>query len=171
MRSILMEHVKKYPMMQPTDAVKLIYQNEFGGGHLIKDETACINYLFHEYNAATKNGNTQLYESIGNGMVRVNLSAVKQDQLMSLGQAFIRGAAQHQGNMDRFYTKREVLRSLTAEGYFSFDTEELQQYLKVYMAAGCPAVSHSDQYRQLYQPSYRVVPYCDLITENFDSID
>jgi hypothetical protein len=79
-----MEHAKKYPMMQPTDAVKLIYQNEFGGGHLIKDETACINYLFHEYNSATKNGNTQLYESIGNGMVRVNLSAVKQDQLMSL---------------------------------------------------------------------------------------
>lgn len=171
MRLILMEHAKNYPMMQPTDAVKLIYQNEFGGGHLIKDETACINYLFREYNSVTKNENAQLYESIGNGMVRVNLSAVKQDQLMSLGQAFIRGAAQHQGNVDCFYTKLEVLRSLTAEGCFSFDTEELQQYLKVYMAAGCPAVSHSDLYRQLYQPSYRVVPYCDLITENFDPID
>ena len=31
---ILREHAERYPLMQPTDAVKLIYQNEFGGGHL-----------------------------------------------------------------------------------------------------------------------------------------
>ena len=29
---ILREHAMRYPKMQSTDAVKLIYQNEFGGG-------------------------------------------------------------------------------------------------------------------------------------------
>ena len=35
---ILREHSRRYPEMQATDAVKLIYQNEFSGGHLIRDE-------------------------------------------------------------------------------------------------------------------------------------
>ena len=34
---ILRQHADSYPLLQPTDAVKLIYQNEFGGGHLIRD--------------------------------------------------------------------------------------------------------------------------------------
>ena len=48
LEQILREHAKRYPLMQPTDAVKLIYQNEFGGGHLIRDEQACLNYLRRE---------------------------------------------------------------------------------------------------------------------------
>ena len=38
---ILKIHTSVYPEMQPQDAVKLIYQNEFGGGHLIKEKEAC----------------------------------------------------------------------------------------------------------------------------------
>ena len=45
LKAILIAHAKRYPPMQPQDAVKLIYQNEFGGGHLIRDEEACLNYL------------------------------------------------------------------------------------------------------------------------------
>ena len=33
LEQILQDHARKYPKMEPTDAVKLIYQNEFGGGH------------------------------------------------------------------------------------------------------------------------------------------
>ena len=36
--SVLTAHAKKYPLMLPCDAVKLLYQNEFGGGHLVQDE-------------------------------------------------------------------------------------------------------------------------------------
>ena len=74
---ILREQAKRYPLMQPTDAVKLIYQNEFGGGHLIWDEEACLNYLRREYADLEKDPSAQLYEEIGNGIVRVNLAAVK----------------------------------------------------------------------------------------------
>ena len=49
LRAILIAHARRYPLMQPRDAVKLIYQNEFGGGHLIRDEEACLNYLRREY--------------------------------------------------------------------------------------------------------------------------
>ena len=57
LKAILITHAKRYPLMQPTDAVKLIYQNEFGGGHLIRDEEICLNYLRQEYTSVEKNPN------------------------------------------------------------------------------------------------------------------
>ena len=157
LRAILIAHAKRYPLMQPTDAVKLIYQNEFGGGHLIRDEEACLNYLRQEYASVEKDSSVPLYEDIGNGIVRVNLAAVKEEDLEQLGQDFIASAAKHKGTLDSFLNKLEVLQTLTTEGGFAFDLDALNTYLSEYEAAGYPAVSHSEQYRQAYKPSYRVI--------------
>ena len=157
LRAILIAHARRYPLMQPTDAVKLIYQNEFGGGHLIRDEEACLNYLRREYASVEKDPTAPLYEDIGNGIVRVNLAAVKPENLEQLGQNFIASAAKHKGTLDGFLHKLEVLRTLTAEGVFAFDLDALNSYLSEYEAAGYPAVSHSEQYRQAYKPAYRIL--------------
>ena len=42
---ILRAHSARYPLMMPCDAVKLIYQNEFGGGHIVENEKASLSYL------------------------------------------------------------------------------------------------------------------------------
>ena len=157
LRAILLAHAKRYPLMQPRDAVKLIYQNEFGGGHLIRDEEACLNYLRREYATLEKDPTAALYEDIGNGIVRVNLAAVKPEDLEQLGRDFIRSAAKHKGTLDSFLNKLEVLRMLTTEGVFAFDLDALNTYLSEYKAAGYPAVSHSEQYRQAYKPAYRII--------------
>ena len=157
LRAILITHAKRYPLMQPRDAVKLIYQNEFGGGHLIRDEQACLNYLRREYADLEKDPTVPLYEDIGNGIVRVNLGAVREEALEQLGQDFIASAAKHKGTLDSFLNKLEVLISLTADGVFSFDLDALNAYLSEYKAAGYPAVSHSPEYRQAYNPAYRVI--------------
>ena len=157
LRAILIAHAKRYPLMQPCDAVKLIYQNEFGGGHLIRDEQACLNYLRREYADLEKDPTVPLYEDIGNGIVRVNLAAVKPEDLEQLGHDFIASAANHKGTLDSFLNKLEVLHKLTAEGVFAFDTNALTSYLYEYKAAGYPAVSHSEQYRASYRPAYRVI--------------
>ena len=157
LETILKSHAKRYPLMQPTDAVKLIYQNEFGGGHLIQDEEACLNYLRREYADLEKDPAAPLYEDIGNGIVRVNLAAVKPEDLEQLGQDFIASAAKHKGAMDSFLNKLEVLQKLTAEFVFAFCIDALDAYLSEYKAAGYPVVSHSEQYRQAYTPAYRVI--------------
>ena len=154
---ILREHAKRYPLMQPCDAVKLIYQNEFGGGHLIRDEQACLNYLRREYADLEKDPTVPLYEDIGNGIVRVNLAAVKPEDLEQLGQNFIASAAKHKGTLDGFLNKLGVLHKLTTSGVFTFDVDALNAYLTEYKAAGYPPVSHSEQYRQAYKPSYRII--------------
>ena len=157
LRAILATHAKRYPLMQPTDAVKLIYQNEFGGGHLIRDEEACLNYLHREYADLEKDPTAPLYENIGNGIVRINLTALKDEDLEQLGQDFIASAAKHKGTLDSFLNKLEVLRTLTAKGVFAFDLDALNSYLSEYEAAGYPAVSHSPEYRQAYKPAYRII--------------
>ena len=157
LRAILIAHAKRYPLMQPTDAVKLIYQNEFGGGHLIRDEEACLNYLRREYADLEKDQTAPLCEDIGNGIVRVNLTALKEEDLEQLGKAFVDSAAKHKGTLDSFLNKLEVLYKLTTEGIFAFDSDALNVYLSEYKLAGYPAVSHSEQYRQAYKPSYRII--------------
>ena len=157
LEQILREHTKRYPLMQPCDAVKLIYQNEFGGGHLIRDEQACLNYLRREYADLEKDPTVPLYEDIGNGIVRVNLAAVREEALEQLGQDFIASAAKHKGTLDSFLNKLGVLHKLTTAGVFSFDLDALNAYLSEYKAAGYPAVSHSPEYRQAYNPAYRVI--------------
>ena len=157
LEQILREHAKRYPLMQPCDAVKLIYQNEFGGGHLIRDEQACLNYLRREYADLEKDPTAPMYEDIGNGIVRVNLAAVREEALEQLGQDFIASAAKHKGTLDSFLNKLGVLHKLTTAGVFSFDLDALNAYLSEYKAAGYPAVSHSPEYRQAYNPAYRVI--------------
>lgn len=157
LEQILREHAKRYPKMQPTDAVKLLYQNEFGGGHLIKDAQACLDYLRREYASVEKDTSIPLYEDIGSGIVRVNLAAVNAEELELLGQAFLRSAAEHTGSPAGFLKKLDVLHQLTAQGIFAFGTDDLDAYLAKYKKDGYPAVSHSREYREAYAPAYRIV--------------
>ena len=157
LKDILIAHARRYPLMHPCDAVKLIYQNEFGGGHLIRDKQAVLNYLRREYESVEKDSAMPLYEDIGNGIVRVNLAAVKPEDLDQLGRDFIRSAAEHTGTRERFLQKLDVLRQLTEAGHFGFGMIEMESYLSEYIKSGCPMVSHSEQYRQNYAPAYRII--------------
>lgn len=154
---ILGDHAKKYPCMEPQDAVKLIYQNEFGGGHLIADEAVFLQRLREEYAAVTKDSNAPLREDIGNGVYRVYLAALPEAELESLGREFIKCAAVHTGTLDNFLAKLEVLKTMAGEGAFRFSREQLEKYLADYAAAGYPMVSHSAQYRAVYHPAYRIL--------------
>lgn len=156
---ILKAHAVRYPEMQPTDAVKLIYQNEFGGGHLIRDEAACMHYLRREYENTPKSSSLPLWEDIGNGIVRVNLAALEESSypLTQLGEDFIRSAREHTGSIPSFEEKLSILRELAGNNTFFFPLSELEEYLEEYRRMGYPAVSHSPRYRAAYAPAYRVV--------------
>lgn len=157
LEQVLRDHAARYPLMQPTDAVKLIYQNEFGGGHLIKDAQAVLRYLQTEFARTDPVLGLPLWEKIGNGIVRVNLAALPESKLSWLGDAFLRSAAIHKGSLESFLGKLDILTRLTEEGVFSFSAAQLDAYLNEYAKAGYPAVSHSQTYRDTYQPAYRIV--------------
>lgn len=157
--AVLREHACKYSLMQPCDAVKLIYQNEFGGGHLIKDPAQSLVRLKYEYTDVIREHGMPLYEDIGNGIVRVNLSAldVEAYPLEKLNGDFVRSAEIHKGTFESFKEKLMCMIEHFEECGFGFSKDELADYLAKYADAGYPMVSHSAIYRGAYRPAYRVI--------------
>lgn len=158
LKGILTIHANKYPEMTPTDAVKLIYQNEFGPGHLIRNRDHAFEYLKAEYDCTDSTAGC-LIEHIGNGIVRVYLSEFKARglDLNVLFDAFCESAEEVKGNVESLKEKLEILKKLAEVNIFKFSVSELCDYLCAYEAAGYPMVSHSEVYKEHYHPSYRIV--------------
>lgn len=157
LEQVLRCHAARYPRMEPVDAVKLIYQNEFGGGHLVRDGSTFWRYLQAEYESVMKDAAALKYEALGNGVLRVHLAALREEELVLLKEAFLRSAETHRGNLASFLKKLTCLENLCREGVFAFGTEELNAYLREYAAAGYPMVSHSGCFRNAYKPAYRII--------------
>ena len=157
LESILRRHAALYPAMMPCDAVKLVYQNEFGGGHLVADPAGSLERLRQEL--ATAAPSPFSAEPIGNGIVRVMLSELDDAGYSSedLNRDFVRSAELHSGEQASFLLKLDTLRQLTSQGVFSFHADQLEEYLSAYAEQGYPPVSHSPEYRAAYHPAYRVV--------------
>ncbi|MDD3334918.1 MAG: hypothetical protein PHI98_05290 [Eubacteriales bacterium] len=145
--------------MEPTDAVKLVYQNEFGCGHLFTDLSACISWLRRETAAVPVRKNAIAATPIGNGLCRLNLEApaVRALRPERLAAMMKLTAQEQKGSAASFQQSLEQLRKLAVAGETPFSAEALEQYLAEYRAKGYPAVSHSAGYREAYHPAYRVV--------------
>ena len=156
---ILKDHAARYPLMQPCDAVKLIYQNEFGGGHLINDAEQSLSRIYAEYDAVAHDPSMPLFEDIGNGIVRVNLAAIDTIKypLEKLNDEFVKSSMAHKGALESFVKKLDALLKQFDRIGLSFSKNDLNEYLNKYERAGYPMVSHSEIYRDAYKPAYRVV--------------
>ena len=154
---ILLLHKQKYPLMEIQDAVKLIYQNEFGPGHLINDESECFCRLDNE--AKEIEACPKEADYIGNDLCRLYLSDAKEKNLSleSVFKMFLFTANSHAGNMESFIHKLEILEQSVQERLLKFDEKETLQFLKEYESCGMPAVHHSKGFGKAYKPSYRVI--------------
>ena len=157
---VLDTHLSRYPLLTVRDAVKLLYQREFGGGHLIRDEAASLARLKEEAAAlADSAASASFFEDIGNGLCRLHLAGLDRTgiALQTVNRMFVRTAEQTDGQMARFCADLEQLRLRVAEGDLPFPKEETESFLNSYREQGYPAVSHSPDYRAAYAPAYRVV--------------
>ncbi len=160
LKEILSLHFKEYPEMRPSDAVKLIFQNEFGGGHLIRNKAESLKFLRAELEVTPSNPALSLSVPIGNGLVRINLAATLEHRIRpeALNDAFVASAAEIKGCPASFRKKLELLTEFVRELESPpFSAAELRVYLKAYEEAGYPAVSHSPEYREKYAPAYRII--------------
>lgn len=155
-QEILLFHAARYPLMTPQDAVKLLYQNAFGPGHLLSDPLKAMIYLEREH-VTLPPAAPLPPEPIGNGLVRVYLNGLSLPNLAKLFHDFSETAANFRGDAALFAQNLSRLEALTAEGAMPFDVATLSAYLIPYRRADCPLVSHSSQYKAAYAPAYRVV--------------
>ena len=159
LQDILTGHFSRYPMMRPQDALKLLYQAEFGPGHLLRDESRVRQRLREEMAALTPDAGEMLYELVGGGLCRLSLRAclargVAEETVFSLLSETARTA---HGEKARFLSSLRLVTELAEEDEAPFDFAEWETYLAYYDMKKCPAVHHSEAYRAAYQPAYRVV--------------
>lgn len=175
---ILCSHLARYPQMELVDAVKLLFQSEFGGGHMIANPAKSLAWIRQEWanqpagmaperDAAGRSeqmpyGQTaSVLEAIGGGICRLYLSALEEGFLPeTLNQMFVQTADRKIGRRERFEQKLEALVKGCEQGIFPFDPAGVRAYLDAYRAQGYPPVSHSSAYRDAYHPAYRVVAEC-----------
>ena len=159
LEDILLQHFAQYPKMEPQDAVKLIYQQEFGPEHMIKDAAKSLAALKMEIAQLQSSGAKEpLYESIGNGLCRLNLRPCRDRNIPAedVNRLFVETAQGMEGDKKRFSQGIRALQKLAEEGETPFDAVELDLFLARYPDS-CPALHHSVTYRLAYAPAYRIV--------------
>lgn len=168
LKKIILNHIYKYPKMEVTDIIKLVYQNEFGGGHLISNPENSLRYLKKECDELTF-FNDEEYDDIGNGLIRYNLSFLKNDEakIVNLNEIFVKSANSHKGSLSSFFKKIELVKEMCNDNLLPFSSKELNEYLLEYEKANYPMVSHSFIYKENYHPSYRVIKKDFLLTIKF----
>ena len=151
MEDILLQHFEKYPQMQAQDAVKLIYQQEFGPEHMIKDPAKALAMIRQEMNGLEPQPGEPLYEAIGNGLCRLNLRPCVERGIPAedIARLFTETASGVQGDKKQFRQALRALQRLAEEDETPFDPVELDIFLAHYPAA-CPALHHSEAYRAAY---------------------
>ena len=137
--------------MEPRDAVKLAYQSEFAGGHLIRDRRESL--------ARLKTELAGVRQRPGGGLVRVHLAALAEHGITpeQLNGWFADTAQRSRGSLEGLLQRLDVLRALAREGRLPFGRAAAERYLMDYAAQGYPPLSHSQAYRAAYRPAYRVV--------------
>ncbi len=177
-KEIILSHAERYPNMQPTDAVKLVYQMTFGGGHVINDEKTALMRIKDEYRRTPHKNAVPVCESLGDTS-RIYLNCIMTESQLELtakiftlsAKFYAKGFTEAEKRTQRLFLARlSLLSELCGEGIFSFSQDELDKFLEGYRMAGYPAVSHSEEYRKAYCPAYRVIDsrYVRLIPLIFD---
>ncbi len=162
MDTYLKNHLLPHPALQPQDAVKFCYQSAFGGGHLITDPLRAAEYLAKERASLTPSPAIPLTEPLGGGLVRLNLASsdaasLSNETILRVFAASAEHVLSREDNDTRFSELLTALEQLTADHQAPFSAEALGAYLHEYRAQGCPMVSHTEDYRTAYAPSYRVI--------------
>ena len=169
MDEIMLDHVRRYPRMQVQDAVKLLYQREYGNGHMITDEEDSLFRLNTEYSQMIKKADFDSplsCDPIGGGYVRVHLGSLPEGlSLETLNRIFIRSAQDAAGSREQFANSLEELKREAGAGNLPWSLHEVEAYLNDYTRQADPVVSHTHEFRSFYHPAYRVISqrYADYL--------
>lgn len=156
---LIRHHLDRYPLMGVQDVYKMLYQGEFGVGHLLGDGKGARRYLLEELATMdTTDRGEELLEPVSadGGMVRVNLRPFRRlghspDLLLQAMTATVAGT---NGDTARFVTGwHSFAASACAE---QFDQAELRQWDERVRRGEIVIAHHSPRYTGAYRPAYRV---------------
>jgi dephospho-CoA kinase len=149
-RTLLLEHYRKYPLLQTEDIFKYLFQSAFGCEHLVSDLSAALNYIKKEREMSVS---SPTLDELDGEYTRVHISCLAPETLARL---FCLSAKKEDG-LASLEAKLEVAKALVANGDLPLDGEDFSRKLEAWCQAGYPALHHSDAFREAYRPAYRVI--------------
>ncbi|MBR4878912.1 MAG: hypothetical protein IKU13_03680 [Clostridia bacterium] len=156
MKEYILNERNLHPYALPQDYIKLIFQQEFGPGHLIADKNYAEQRLLNEWEEV-HHLPYEAEQDIGGGYVRVCLKGLDEAQLGKLNEAFVKSANQMSGSNLAFESKLDEFVVMAKDGVFDFGFDEAKAAVEEYLAGGIRPTSHTKQYHDHYKPAYRVV--------------
>ena len=148
---------RRYPELEPRDLLKALHQSVFGCGHFVTDEAVGLARLRAELAEAPSGGLD--VEPLDGGFCRVHLSAVERTGLApeTLFRIFALSAQAPAGTPAELEEKLSVLLELAEDGQLPFAAGQMADAIGRWRRAGYPACHHSETFRAVYTPAYRVV--------------
>lgn len=164
-REIIINHKKKYPLMQPQDFGKLAYQSEFGPRHLGIVYEQALSYVLKEWESEDIIYDAWEAEYIGNRYYRLHFwkdAAQYEKELFT--RLFVLTAEKAGGSIEGLKERLNQVMECSISGGEQKEDKvnenhvfELKAWIKEYEAAGHPVISHTDVFREAYHPHYRLI--------------
>lgn len=160
--TLLKSHIECYPAMTAQDVYKLLYQGIMGPEHIMPSAQTFIARLEEEIAGLAPGPDEALLESIrpDGALSRVHLRswlALGQD-IARLADACLQAGRRSWGGRQELLSVWGCFCELVQEGCFAtispLEATTLQGWLEGH---DFPAVHHSETYRALYRPAYRLV--------------
>ncbi len=159
----LLSSLAAHPQSAPEDAIKFIYQNAFGCGHLLPEAAVCAENIRLEMERTPSDDTEPAFEPLGAGLCRLNLRSplVRALPPLRIARMMCVTAERFQVSPERYADNLALLRSLAARRNapspgIPFTVEALETAVKRREAEG-GLPGHSETYRAAYRPAYRVV--------------
>ena len=159
--NIVINHLARYPAMTIQDIYKLVYQGCFGSEHAVVDRAQAQKWLIQEIRELGNGPDEPIIDPISpdGHIVRVHLrpflsSGGKPDQLL---EAFLRTAREHVGGQETMTKYWESTSGIIGTSELPFSAEDLQEFGLKMQELNYPSTHHSEQFRQIYRPAYRVI--------------
>ena len=149
----------RHPSMAPKDAIKLCFQAAFGAEHILSDYVKALEFLHKEY-SETNVMDMDVFEPISDEYVRINIAAWKYKGLPVewLFEMFYQTAEKSRKNSSSLFMEYlEIVSTQAEEGILPFDNSMWLSFKNQYLSTGIKPLHHSNKYRDLEHPTYRVV--------------
>ena len=162
--SILKEQIKNHPYQTLQDVYKSCYQDEYGPGHIIADESSSLNYLFTETNSIEKNYKPPvLFEKTGleGNYIRVDLNLIKNGNVpfFVLFKSLLISAEIGSQKTDDDWADiwSSIVEEIKNSDIVLDNFEEDVNRLYNISISDDKVVHHSELYENTYNPHYRII--------------
>ncbi len=162
--TLFLKHYARYPKLQIEDIFKFLHQGAMGPGHLISAAKDAEEGILREMALAADSAPYPI-ETLGN-FSRVPLFSLNPK---TLGKLLFLSASEAAGK-ETLLENLGTVRSLIKEKKLPFSLEAFDKRAEKWAADGFSPVHHSETFRTLYAPFYRViqsrfVPFLPLFRE------